>query len=210
MPWNTQLATMLVAAEAAKYITSSEYESIRSLMQGEVTTKQGVGSILGESIPIKPGYVLSKSSLKELEGVKAELVAVVKRAIEITTQDFTVYDGLRTLKEQQQHVKNGTSQTMKSKHLDGLAVDLVPWIGGKLVWDWDGCYKIAMAMDRAATERRIANHIRWGGAWDRVLSDFGSDDKWEAYKREVEDYVKRQKSQGRSAFLDGPHFEWVD
>src|SRR3546814_8077471 len=75
---------------------------------------------------LQPTFILSKASLKELEGVKPELVATVKRAIEITIQDFTVFDGIRSVKEQQQHVANGTSQTMKSKHLDGLAVDLVP------------------------------------------------------------------------------------
>src|SRR3546814_1367694 len=63
--------------------------------------------------------------------VKPELVATVKRAIEITIQDFTVFDGIRSVKEQQQHVANGTSQTMKSKHLDGLAVDLVPWLASQ-------------------------------------------------------------------------------
>src|SRR3546814_18134845 len=85
---------------------------------------------------LQPTFILSKASLKELEGVKPELVATVKRAIEITIQDFTVFDGIRSVKEQQQHVANGTSQTMKSKHLDGLAVDLVPWVG-KPVWEWD-------------------------------------------------------------------------
>src|SRR3546814_18779136 len=72
----------------------------------------------------------------------------------------------------QQHVANGTIQTMKSKHLDGLAVDLVPWVG-KPVWAWDRIYPIAFAMDQAATELGLASKIRWGGAWDRVLSAFG-------------------------------------
>lgn len=150
------------------------------------------------------GFVLGKASLKELEGVKAELVAVVKLAIQLTTQDFTVFDGLRTLKEQQQHVKNGTSQTMKSKHLDGLAVDLVPWVNGKAVWDWDKIYAIAFAMDEAATKLGFANKIRWGGAWDRVLSDFGGSPA--AYKKECEAYAARHPGKD---FLDGPHFEWV-
>src|SRR3546814_15211784 len=95
---------------------------------------------------LQPTFILSKASLKELEGVKPELVATVKRAIEITIQDFTVFDGIRSVKEQQQHVANGTSQTMKSKHLDGLAVDLVPWVG-KPVWEWDRIYPIAFALE---------------------------------------------------------------
>src|SRR3546814_6941737 len=85
------------------------------------------------------------------------------RAIEITIQDFTVFDGIRSVKEQQQHVANGTSQTMKSKHLDGLAVDLVPWVG-KPVWEWDRIYPIAFAMDQAGNESGLESKNRWGGA----------------------------------------------
>src|SRR3546814_5994532 len=121
---------------------------------------------------LQPTFILSKASLKELEGVKPELVATVKRAIEITIQDFTVFDGIRSVKEQQQHVANGTSQTMKSKNLDGLAVDLVPWVG-KPVWEWDRIYPIAFAMDQAATELGLASKIRCGGALNWVLSDLG-------------------------------------
>ena len=39
---------------------------------------------------------LGEKSLKELVGVDPRLVAVVKRAIELTEQDFSVHDGIRT------------------------------------------------------------------------------------------------------------------
>lgn len=157
-----------------------------------------------EESPTKSGFVFGKSSLKELEGVKTELVLLARRALELTTQDFCVYDGLRTAKEQAAHVKAGTSKTMQSKHLQGLAIDLVPWINGKPTWDWDGCYKIACAVDAAATEQGIAHKIRWGGAWDRTLADFGGDVS--LYKKEVEAYAARHPGKD---FIDGPHFEWV-
>ncbi|MDX1474690.1 MAG: M15 family peptidase, partial [Reinekea sp.] len=75
-------------------------------------------------------YVLGKKSLQELRGVDDSLVAVVKRAIELTSVDFSVHDGLRTLEEQKELVKKGASTTLSSKHIDGLAVDLVPYING--------------------------------------------------------------------------------
>lgn len=157
----------------------------------------------------KSGFVFGKSSLKELEGVKTELVLLARRALELSTQDFCVYDGLRTVKEQERHVKNGTSKTMNSKHLKGLAVDLVPWIKGKPTWDWDAIYPIACAVDEAAREMGIEHKIRWGGAWDRTLADFHGDSA--AYKRVVEEYGARQRALGKSkVFIDGPHFEWVD
>lgn len=157
----------------------------------------------------KSGFVFGKSSLKELEGVKTELVLLARRALELSTQDFCVYDGLRTVKEQEAYVAKGTSQTMNSKHLKGLAIDLVPWIKGKPTWDWDAIYPIACAVDAAARELGIENHIRWGGAWDRTLADFHGDPA--AYRRVVEEYGERQRALGKTkVFIDGPHFEWVD
>ncbi len=151
------------------------------------------------------GFKFGTASLKELDGVKHELVECSELALtKYSRIDFCCYDGIRTLKEQQQHMKDGTTKTMKSKHLDGLAVDLVPWINGKPTWDWNGCYEIARAMDAAATEFGFADHIRWGGAWDRVLSDFAGDAG--AYKKAVDEYKARHPGPD---FIDGPHFEWV-
>ena len=208
MPWSAELARHMIVAEKAGLVTEEEYDSIRNLLMKDVplNTMQATDA---ESINIptangKSGFVFGKSSLKELEGVKTELVLLARRALELSTQDFCVYDGLRTVKEQAAHVKAGTSKTMQSKHLQGLAIDLVPWINGKPTWDWDGCYKIACAADAAATEQGIAHKIRWGGAWDRTLADFGGDVS--LYKKEVEAYAARHPGKD---FIDGPHFEWV-
>lgn len=151
---------------------------------------------------LNTGFKLGAGSMKELSGVNPTLVHVVQRAIQLTTQDFCVYDGIRSVKEQQAHVTAGTSKTMQSKHLSGLAVDLVPWINGKPVWDWTGCYKIAFAMDLSATEAGVAAKIRWGGAWDRTLADFGGD--LGSYAQEVTRYRARHVGPD---FVDGPHFE---
>lgn len=166
-------------------------------------------SKLAAKVQARSGFVFGKASLKELEGVKTELVLLSRRALELSTQDFCVYDGLRTVKEQEAYVAKGTSQTMNSKHLKGLAVDLVPWIKGKPTWDWDAIYPIACAVDAAAREMGIEARIRWGGAWDRRLSDFHGDPA--AYERVVQEYGARQRALGKSkVFIDGPHFEWVD
>jgi uncharacterized protein YcbK (DUF882 family) len=77
------------------------------------------------------GFKLGKRSLEKLEGVDASLVAVVKRAIELTKIDFGVIYGLRTVEEQEKLFAAGKSQTMKSKHLEGRAVDLMAYVDGK-------------------------------------------------------------------------------
>lgn len=150
-------------------------------------------------------YVLGRKSLQELDGVKDDLRNVVFRAIQITRQDFSVHDGLRTQSEQSELVRRGASTTMNSKHLTGDAVDLVPYINGKLRWEWGPIYKIAAAVSIAAKAEGVA--LRWGGVWDRALADLPAD--YDGLERAVAAYVARRKKAGKRAFIDGPHFEII-
>ena len=106
-------------------------------------------------------FKLSQLSLNNLKGVDEDLVAVVKRAIEITEIDFSVTEGIRTLDRQTELFKKGLSKTMKSKHLIGRAVDLVAYVDGKVSWEKEDYYPIALAMERAAIELNVK--IKWGG-----------------------------------------------
>ncbi len=108
-------------------------------------------------------FRLGARSRTRLEGVHPDLVKVVERAIVLTTVDFTVLEGLRTLERQAQLVKSGASQTMNSRHLTGHAVDLGAWVTNQVRWDWPLYHKIAKAMKAAAQELEIA--IEWGGDW---------------------------------------------
>jgi len=145
-------------------------------------------------------FKLGSRSVRELEGVHPDLVGVVRRAIELTTQDFSVHDGRRTLTEQQRNVAAGVSKTLDSRHLTGHAVDLVPYVNGRLRWEWEPIYIIADAVRIAAKERGVP--IRWGGAWDLLLTDTD-----EAPEDLVSDYVTRRRAVGKRAFIDGPHYE---
>lgn len=146
-------------------------------------------------------YSLSSNSLRRLEGVDNQLVLVVKRAIQLSVVDFSVFEGLRTPARQKLLFNQGKSQTMNSRHLTGHAVDLVAWVNGKLDWgEWSHYYRIGEAMAQAAKELDVT--IRWGGVWDRRLQELKP-----PFEHEVSGYVERRKAIGRSAFLDGPHFE---
>ncbi|PID66617.1 MAG: peptidase M15 [Gammaproteobacteria bacterium] len=114
-------------------------------------------------------YRLGRQSKKRLEGVDPRLVAIVKRAIELTEQDFTVIEGLRSKRRQKRLYKQGLSWTMNSKHLTGHAVDIAPWVivDGRGRVDWKDREKFSVlktAMFAAAKELGI--HIRWGGDWN--------------------------------------------
>ena len=132
-------------------------------------------------------FVLSKLSLGRLEGVNPALVKVVKRAIEITPQDFMVVEGVRS--KEQCYINYGKGRTvaqctakgvpakyaqpklakvtwlnnpLSSKHVSGKAVDLVPY-----PVNWNDLTKfdqVAKAMFAAAKELGVS--IRWGADWD--------------------------------------------
>ena len=95
-------------------------------------------------------FSLSSRSLKKLEGVDDTLVEVVKEAINLTKVHFGVTYGMRTLEEQQKLFDSGRSQTMKSKHLDGRAVDLVAYFGSDISWELNVYDDICDEMAEAA------------------------------------------------------------
>ena len=132
-------------------------------------------------------FNLSQKSLDRLSGVDERLQRVVKRAIQLTKQDFMVLEGVRTI--QQCMINYGKGRTIAqcvakgvpaqyanpkatkvtwlnnpfaSKHVSGKAVDLVPY-----PVDWNDLKKfdvIAQAMLQASKDLGIA--IRWGADWD--------------------------------------------
>ncbi len=105
-------------------------------------------------------YSLSFRSRQRLSGVHPDLVAVVKRAIEITKQDFSVIEGIRSVERQRELLKSGASTTMNSRHITGHAVDLAPY---PVSWDWEYFYPMADAMKQAAEELDV--DLEWGGDW---------------------------------------------
>ncbi len=154
------------------------------------------------------GYSLGKHSWAELEQVHPHLVEVVELSISTTPVDFTVHDGIRSRDEQAELVEAGVSFTMRSMHLPGIdgkgrAVDLVPYIGGKLRWDWDPIYVIARVMRESAVS--LGRDIRWGGAWDTLLTDPITADP----EQMMNMYAMRRHVAQQRVFLDGPHYELV-
>lgn len=121
-------------------------------------------------------FTLSKASLDKLQGVHPKLVDVVKRAIELTKQDFKVLEGVRTPERQKELYAQGRTKpgpkvtwTLTSNHFVnpktgyGHAVDLVPY-----PVDWETSSKfdaISKAVFAAAKELDV--NIRWGKDWNQ-------------------------------------------
>ena len=152
-------------------------------------------------------FALGATSREHLVGVNVDLARVVRRAIELSEQDFTVFEGLRTAERQAELFDAGASRTMDSYHLPdergtGHAVDLVPWIAGKPQWQDGPCVVIAKAMHRAAQQFNVP--VTWGAVWDRELRALDATD----LEQEIEDYVHRYRSRtGKRPLVDRPHFQ---
>lgn len=133
-------------------------------------------------------FKLSQRSLNSLNGVDPNLVKVVKRAIELTEQDFIVIEGLRT--REQMMINYGKGRTaaqlavhgipasyakpkeakvtwlndpFASNHAKGKAVDIVP---SPVDWnDISKFRKINEAMQAAAKELGVK--LSYGGDWTK-------------------------------------------
>ena len=146
-------------------------------------------------------FKLSKRSMSRLEGLEPELIGIVTRAIELTDVDFGVTCGMRSKSEQEKLVASGASQTMKSKHLEGRAVDVVAYIGPRITWELNVYDNIADAFKKAADELDVP--LRWGAAWN-VYDLRGWDNTMEDAMMH---YIDTRRSEGRRPFIDAPHFE---
>lgn len=114
----------------------------------------------------KPQFRFGQISEHNLRGIHPDLVLIVRRALILSTLDFRVIEGIRTLERQRQLVRNGRSRTLNSRHLTGHAVDLAPMINNQIPWeDWSAFYRIAKTMKQAAQQMELP--LQWGGDWKR-------------------------------------------
>ena len=148
-------------------------------------------------------FKLSTRSMSRLEGISPDIIGVVTEAIKLTRVDFGVTCGIRTVEEQKKLVDSGASQTMKSKHLEGRAVDLVAYVGSNVSWQLNMYDDIADAM--AMASRKLDVPLKWGAAWT-----VGNIADWKGSMEEaMNSYVDLRRSQGRRPFIDAPHFEMM-
>lgn len=95
-------------------------------------------------------FFLGPRSLLRLRGIHPDLVAVVKHAIACNQIDFTVVCGLRSKERQMEHFLSGASKTLQSRHLTGHAVDLAPYVAGKVVWNTPAFHPLVALMKTSA------------------------------------------------------------
>lgn len=112
-------------------------------------------------------------SRQRMEGLHPDLIAVMELALSRSPIDFTVVEGLRSKSRQAEMVRSGASQTMNSRHLTGHAIDIAPYVGNQVRWDWPLYHQIAPVIKQAAKDLGVP--LDWGGDW----STFKDGPHWE-------------------------------
>jgi peptidoglycan L-alanyl-D-glutamate endopeptidase CwlK len=106
------------------------------------------------------GFKWSDRSLKNLKGIHPDLRKVADLALQLTHVDFAVTEGKRTKERQIQLVKQGASKTLDSRHIQGMAIDVVD-MGAS--YGKERMIQISMAFKEAA--KLLSIPIVWGGDW---------------------------------------------
>lgn len=112
-------------------------------------------------------YKFSKRSLEKLKGVDERLVEVMTIALSRSKNDFGITEGLRDIETQKRYVAEGKSQTMKSYHLRGKAVDVVIYKDKKVTWDLKYYKELNDLVQEIAIEKGYK--ITWGGSWKTLV-----------------------------------------
>ncbi len=118
-------------------------------------------------------HVFGERSEKALATCHPDLVAVARRALQLTTIDFSVICGHREKEAQNAAFAAGKSNAKwpKSNHnrTPSEALDLVPW---PVNWEDERLFReIALAFEQASRELSIP--IKWGGNFTTQKGDFG-------------------------------------
>lgn len=128
------------------------------------------------------------TSLKKLEKVNPLLVTILKKTVQV--KDCTIITGFRGAEAQNKAYESGYSKKKypDSRHnLSKLmnstefsdAVDVAPWINGKLSEDVKECAHLAGIIIGIGAAMGIT--LRWGGNWDsddEIMTDQTFQDLW--------------------------------
>ena len=144
-------------------------------------------------------FQFGTKSRANLSGVHPDLEALAEAALAESVIDFSITEGLRSVARQEKLVAESKSQTMRSRHLTGHAIDVGALVDGKLTWDMPAYVQIADAFRLASIKTGIP--FEWGCAWGINLT------KFECAASAKGIYAAERVRQGKKPFFDGPHFQ---
>ncbi|MDR1426024.1 MAG: hypothetical protein LBI70_03475 [Rickettsiales bacterium] len=110
-------------------------------------------------------YSFGARSERILALVVPELSLLAHRVISLSPIDFAVVEGLRSAQRQKMLYDSGKSKTLISKHREGRALDIVPWLDGDCDYEAveDCCFLMGLFYGTAKT---LNLDLRVGAIWD--------------------------------------------
>jgi hypothetical protein len=147
-------------------------------------------------------FFFNEESEAKLKDVNPQLAEVMRKALAISDIEFQILEGKRTTKEHTKYYEKGiTQRSDQSAHLYGYAVDLIIYLDGRPVLEYEPYDDVFDCVKMAAQELGVK--IRWGGApnWHDITTYVGF----------VEDlansYVDLRREAGKRPLPDVHHFE---
>lgn len=123
---------------------------------------KALGIVVAAGI-VSSGYYYNNRSIRNLSEVHPDLQKVAHCALKKSPVYFVVVDGLRTEAEHKANVEKGVSWAKRSRHQDGMAIDVAASIKGKITYQSDPYYAIAGAFYQCSDSLKIP--IISGGEW---------------------------------------------
>lgn len=114
-------------------------------------------------------FHLSTKSQIKLALVHPDLKTLAEAAIKVSTVEFIVTEGIRTIQRQEELLKARATTTMNSRHLTGHAIDVAAIVNNKADWHPQLYFHIADAFFAQSAILQIP--IVWGGNW-RTFKDY--------------------------------------
>lgn len=124
-------------------------------------------------------YSFGSQSKERLKGVHPQMVKLMEEAVKASPLDFSITEGVRSLERQKELFSSGKSQTMRSRHLTGHAVDIGVLVDGNLTWKFPKYQLVADHIKKVAKELGIP--LEWGGDWASFKDGPHFQLPWSAY-----------------------------
>ena len=111
-------------------------------------------------------FILTDAARQKLVGVDLRLVQLAERLADVSPISFRILEGVRTPETQKQLFDEKKTKTLKSKHLTGDAIDIVPIVGGRISWEWKHYTPLIKTAKQVARDMGLRVKFGYDWGWD--------------------------------------------
>lgn len=128
-----------------------------------MSLKRFATGVIGAGVVAASGFYFSQRSMSNVIETRPEMQALAHCGLDHSKVDFIAIDGGRSFEEQIINVRNGKSWTMRSRHMEGAAIDVAAYVGGAVSYEPVYYAQINDAFSYCSQKMNIP--YVWGGSW---------------------------------------------